>query len=273
MSLERTQQTMNHHFEVMDRGGDFAEFYTADVTWTTTDTGQDVRGPSSIRDFIVALHNNMSDAQRGGSASRMDTHILKATVWRRPPELTAGSLTALLMTLLMTESQPCAATVRSLLCVRSSVPIGASSLGAQAGVIAAADLTLLLPDANEIDDGSRPPHPVRPDFAPLLAAGVPPSAIAAFGAATTSLGCCRCTDGSTATSPSSQLVLGLLRPRAHPGSGSRGGGASAPAAVVACRRARRVPGGPQAARRVSSVISLGAKIRNGGPQKPVPRLV
>ena len=63
MSLERTQQTMNHYFEVMGRGGDFAEFYTADVTWTTTDTGQDVRGPSSIRDFIVALHNNMSDAQ------------------------------------------------------------------------------------------------------------------------------------------------------------------------------------------------------------------
>lgn len=31
--------------------------------WTTTDTGQDVRGPSSVRDFIVALHNNMSDAQ------------------------------------------------------------------------------------------------------------------------------------------------------------------------------------------------------------------
>jgi hypothetical protein len=44
----------------------------------------------------------------------MDTHILKATVWRRPPELTAGFLTALLMTLLMIESQPCAATVRSL---------------------------------------------------------------------------------------------------------------------------------------------------------------
>ena len=104
MSLERTQQTMNHYFEVMGRGGDFAEFYTADVTWTTTDTGQDVRGPSSVRDFIVALHNNMSDAQtRRIERARMDTHILKATVWRRPPELTAGSLTALLMTLLMIE--------------------------------------------------------------------------------------------------------------------------------------------------------------------------
>lgn len=49
MSLERTRQTMNHYFEVMSRGGDFAEFYTADVTWTTNDTGQDVRGPSSVR--------------------------------------------------------------------------------------------------------------------------------------------------------------------------------------------------------------------------------
>jgi hypothetical protein len=59
----RHLQTMNHYFEVMGHGGDFAEFYTADVAWTTTDTGQDVRGPSSVRDFIVALHNNMSDAQ------------------------------------------------------------------------------------------------------------------------------------------------------------------------------------------------------------------
>jgi hypothetical protein len=33
------------------------------VTWTTTDTGQQVRGPSSVRDYIVALHNNMFDAQ------------------------------------------------------------------------------------------------------------------------------------------------------------------------------------------------------------------
>jgi hypothetical protein len=63
MSLERTPQTMNHYFEVMGRGADFAEFYTADVSWTTTDRGQDVRGASPVRDFIVALHNNMSDAQ------------------------------------------------------------------------------------------------------------------------------------------------------------------------------------------------------------------
>jgi hypothetical protein len=63
MSVEQTQQTMDHYFDVMGGGGDFAEFYTTDVTWTTMDTGQDVRGASPVRDFIVALHNTMFDAQ------------------------------------------------------------------------------------------------------------------------------------------------------------------------------------------------------------------
>jgi hypothetical protein len=54
MSLEQTQQTIDHYFDVMNRGGDFAEFYTADVTWATTDTGQNVRGASPVRDFMWA---------------------------------------------------------------------------------------------------------------------------------------------------------------------------------------------------------------------------
>jgi SnoaL-like domain len=63
MSIEQTQQTINRYFDLMGRDGDFAECYTADVTWTTTDTEDEVRGPSSVRDYIVALHNNMFDAQ------------------------------------------------------------------------------------------------------------------------------------------------------------------------------------------------------------------
>ena len=63
MSLEQTQQTIDHYFDVMTRGGDFAVYYTDDVTWTMTDTGDEVRGASSVRDYIVALHNNMFDAQ------------------------------------------------------------------------------------------------------------------------------------------------------------------------------------------------------------------
>ena len=63
MSLEQTQQTIKRYFHVMSGGGDLAECYTADVTWTTTDTGEELRGASSVRDFVVALHNNMFDAQ------------------------------------------------------------------------------------------------------------------------------------------------------------------------------------------------------------------
>ena len=43
MSLEQTQQTIDHYFDIMTRGGDFAVYYTDDVTWTMTDTGDDAR--------------------------------------------------------------------------------------------------------------------------------------------------------------------------------------------------------------------------------------
>ena len=60
--LGRPQQMIDHYFDVMTGGGDFAVYYTADVTWTMTDTGDEVRGPSSVRDYVVGLHNNMLDA-------------------------------------------------------------------------------------------------------------------------------------------------------------------------------------------------------------------
>lgn len=63
MSLEQTQQTIDRYFHVMSGGGDLAECYTTDVTWTMTDTGEEVRGASSVRDYVVALHNNMFDAK------------------------------------------------------------------------------------------------------------------------------------------------------------------------------------------------------------------
>lgn len=83
MSLERTQQTMNHYFEVMGRGGDFAEFYTADVTWTTTDTGRTCAARLRFATSLSPCTTTCQTPKRGGSSSRIDTHILKATVWRR----------------------------------------------------------------------------------------------------------------------------------------------------------------------------------------------
>ena len=119
MSLEQTQQTIDRYFHVMSGGGDLAECYTTDVTWTMTDTGEEVRGVSSVRDYVVALHNNMFD----GLSSPMGTPILRATVSRRPAEPVAGSTTASHTTWSMTESQRCAATVRSLLRLHSSPAI------------------------------------------------------------------------------------------------------------------------------------------------------
>jgi hypothetical protein len=123
MSLEQTQQIINRYFDLMSHGGDFAECYSADVTWTTTDTGQQVRGASPVRDFIVALHNNMFDAKREGSSSPMGMHILRATVFRHPARPIAGSTTASHMTSSIIELQPCAATVRSAQCLASSLAI------------------------------------------------------------------------------------------------------------------------------------------------------
>jgi hypothetical protein len=48
----------------MGRGGDYVVCYTADVSWTTTGTGKEVRGASSVRDYnVVALHDNIFNAQ------------------------------------------------------------------------------------------------------------------------------------------------------------------------------------------------------------------
>jgi hypothetical protein len=63
VSLERTGRAIDRYFGIMGRGGDFADCYTTDVTWTTTDTGECVYGPNSVRDYIVALHANMVDLQ------------------------------------------------------------------------------------------------------------------------------------------------------------------------------------------------------------------
>jgi hypothetical protein len=45
MSLEETQRTIDHYFDLMSRGGDFVQCYTDDVTWTTIDIGDEVHGP------------------------------------------------------------------------------------------------------------------------------------------------------------------------------------------------------------------------------------
>ena len=60
MSIEQTQRTMNRYFEAM-RKGQFQQFFTDDVTWTTIESGDEVRGPSAVQAAIIALHRQLSD--------------------------------------------------------------------------------------------------------------------------------------------------------------------------------------------------------------------
>lgn len=62
MSTEQTQRTIDRYFEMMGREADFAECFTEDVTWLIADTGEIVRNPCPVRDYIVALHAAMEDA-------------------------------------------------------------------------------------------------------------------------------------------------------------------------------------------------------------------
>ena len=60
MSIEQSQRTMDRYFEAMSRG-QFQQFFTDDVTWSTIESGDEVRGPSAVQAAIVALHSQLSD--------------------------------------------------------------------------------------------------------------------------------------------------------------------------------------------------------------------
>ena len=62
MSVDETQNVIDRYFEVMGAGGDFSELYVEDVTWIMVDAGVEVRGAAAVRDYIIALHAQLSDA-------------------------------------------------------------------------------------------------------------------------------------------------------------------------------------------------------------------
>ncbi len=53
---------MNLYVEALLNGGDFGQFFTDDVQWTTIETGDQITGRQAVRDFIVSLHSKMFDA-------------------------------------------------------------------------------------------------------------------------------------------------------------------------------------------------------------------
>ena len=64
MTVEVTQATMERYFQLMSSGEDFSELYTADVRWLMADTGQEVRGPTAVRDYLNDLHSKMLSGQQ-----------------------------------------------------------------------------------------------------------------------------------------------------------------------------------------------------------------
>jgi len=62
MSVAQTESTLNAYMDVLLSGGDFASFFSDDVVWTTMETGEEIRGRDSMRDFIISIHTQLFDA-------------------------------------------------------------------------------------------------------------------------------------------------------------------------------------------------------------------
>jgi predicted ester cyclase len=56
MSAETTRSVMDGYLRALLDGSDFGRFFAPDVTWTTMETGDVVRGREAVRDLIVTMH-------------------------------------------------------------------------------------------------------------------------------------------------------------------------------------------------------------------------
>jgi hypothetical protein len=81
MRIDETQKMINDYFGVMGAHGDFSQFYAEDVTWIMIDAGVETRGAAAVRDYVVALHGQMTDVHthricglRRGGVSRRRLH-------------------------------------------------------------------------------------------------------------------------------------------------------------------------------------------------------
>jgi hypothetical protein len=64
MSADSTRRVMERYFDAMGQDQDFSRFFSADVTWTTVDTAEQVSGPAAVRQYILDLHAQMSSGEQ-----------------------------------------------------------------------------------------------------------------------------------------------------------------------------------------------------------------
>jgi steroid delta-isomerase-like uncharacterized protein len=62
MSVETTAETMRSYLDVFLGRGDFADYFTDDVTWTTIGTQQTMQGRQPVHDFLSWMHTQAFDA-------------------------------------------------------------------------------------------------------------------------------------------------------------------------------------------------------------------
>jgi predicted ester cyclase len=63
MSVDTATETIKPYLDALLNRGDFARYFSDNVTWTTMDTGDEVHGRDAVRDYILALHTQMFDAR------------------------------------------------------------------------------------------------------------------------------------------------------------------------------------------------------------------
>jgi steroid delta-isomerase-like uncharacterized protein len=63
MSVEATSETMRSYLDALLARGEFADYFTDDVTWTIIGTGQNVQGRQPVRDFLTWMHTQAFDAR------------------------------------------------------------------------------------------------------------------------------------------------------------------------------------------------------------------
>jgi len=62
MSVDRTRQVMNDYFHALGTG-QFTQFFTETVTWTTIEDNSCVSGAHAVEAAISGLHAHLSDMQ------------------------------------------------------------------------------------------------------------------------------------------------------------------------------------------------------------------
>jgi hypothetical protein len=59
--VDQTQHVIDRYFEVMVAGGDFSVSYIDGVSCIMLDADIEIRGAAAVRDYMIALHAQMSE--------------------------------------------------------------------------------------------------------------------------------------------------------------------------------------------------------------------